>query len=362
MVMTVECPSCAASFPVDPAKIPEAGVNARCSSCGHALRIERPAPIDDLAPDPVSDLAAAFHRSLDVLEDRRRAAVQRHNREPAGRAPPDESSADEPEAATDTDATEPDGEGEEPSLGEVDSAAAEDDQGMTEAPFAEGDREEISSAEPDVEAGAETDEQEVSFGEPDVEAIAVEEEITFAEPDAAEEVPFPAVGSEEAEISFAEPETEAETVEMSFAPPETEAEESSVAEPAAAEEVSLAEPEGEEATMAFAQPELERPAAEEPAEEAPTAPASGFTFGKRDPKDKAKQLARVLVSDMVMYNPDRHEKALASGTLKDDFEDEIDKSWKEYIEQVGPEMAEGDGQEFWREALNDVLAKGESLF
>jgi hypothetical protein len=25
-------------------------------------------------------------------------------------------------------------------------------------------------------------------------------------------------------------------------------------------------------------------------------------------------------------------------------------------------MAEGEGQEFWREALNDLLAKGERLF
>ena len=63
-----------------------------------------------------------------------------------------------------------------------------------------------------------------------------------------------------------------------------------------------------------------------------------------------------------MYNPDRHESALASGTLKEDFEEEIEKSWKEYVEQVGEEIAGGDGQEFWREALNDVLAKGESLF
>ena len=41
-----------------------------------------------------------------------------------------------------------------------------------------------------------------------------------------------------------------------------------------------------------------------------------FTFGKRDPKDKARRLARVLVSDMIMYNPERHERALASGTLE----------------------------------------------
>ena len=93
----------------------------------------------------------------------------------------------------------------------------------------------------------------------------------------------------------------------------------------------------------------------------PEAPAvGGFSFGKRDPKDKARRLARVLVSDMISYNPERHERALASGSLKADFEEEIQKSWKEYVEQVGEEMASE--HPFWVEALNDVLAKGERIF
>jgi predicted Zn finger-like uncharacterized protein len=93
------------------------------------------------------------------------------------------------------------------------------------------------------------------------------------------------------------------------------------------------------------------------------APAGGtFRFGKRDPTDKAKRLARVLVSDMIMYNAERHRNALENGSLAQDFEDEIDKSWKEYVEQVGAEIAEGDGREFWRDALNDILAKGDRVF
>jgi hypothetical protein len=94
------------------------------------------------------------------------------------------------------------------------------------------------------------------------------------------------------------------------------------------------------------------------------APATGgtFRFGKRDPTDKAKRLARVLVSDMIMYNAERHRNAIENGTLTKDFEDEIDKSWKEFVDQVGPEVADGPGREFWRDALNDILAKGERLF
>jgi predicted Zn finger-like uncharacterized protein len=94
----------------------------------------------------------------------------------------------------------------------------------------------------------------------------------------------------------------------------------------------------------------------------PTAPDTGFRFGKRDPTDKAKRLARVLVSDMIMYNADRHVSALENGTLMEDFEEEIDKSWKEFVEQVGPEIADGPGRGFWTDALNDILAKGKQLF
>ena len=100
----------------------------------------------------------------------------------------------------------------------------------------------------------------------------------------------------------------------------------------------------------------------EPAAPEPEAPTTGFTFGKRDPTDKAKRLARVLVSDMIMYNSERHQSALAGGTLVPDFEEEIEKSWKEYVEQVGEEMASGDGRQFWTDALNDILAKGQQVF
>ncbi len=111
-----------------------------------------------------------------------------------------------------------------------------------------------------------------------------------------------------------------------------------------------------------AEPVAEAPAAA-PADAAPAAPAvQGFTFGKRDPTDKAKRLARVLVSDMIMYNAERHQSALAAGTLVQDFEEEIDKSWKEYTEQVGEELANGVGREFWTQALNDILAKGQEVF
>jgi len=83
-------------------------------------------------------------------------------------------------------------------------------------------------------------------------------------------------------------------------------------------------------------------------------------FGRGDPHEKARRLARVLVSDMVTYHRDRHHRALEAGTLADDFEEEIQKSWEEYVIQVGRETAAG--TPYFTEALNEILARGEQLF
>jgi hypothetical protein len=95
-------------------------------------------------------------------------------------------------------------------------------------------------------------------------------------------------------------------------------------------------------------------------EEDPSAAPKGFIMGKRDPREKAQRLARVLVSDMIMYNPERHQQALANETLEEDFADEITKSWAEYVDQVGEDLA--NGTPFWSDALNDILAKGQKIF
>lgn len=112
-------------------------------------------------------------------------------------------------------------------------------------------------------------------------------------------------------------------------------------------------------------PPVPSPAPSAPEPPSPPQPAvagTAFTLGKRDPTDKARRLARVLVSDMIMYNAERHRSALEHRTLAEDFGEEIERSWQEFVEQVGQDLAEGEGRQFWREALNDILAKGEALF
>lgn len=90
------------------------------------------------------------------------------------------------------------------------------------------------------------------------------------------------------------------------------------------------------------------------------AASSSSPFGASDPASKARRLARALVSDIVTYHPDRREAALRDGTLKREFMEEIKKSWEEYVLQVGRETAQG--TTFFRDALNDILARGQKVF
>src|SRR5213078_31952 len=83
-------------------------------------------------------------------------------------------------------------------------------------------------------------------------------------------------------------------------------------------------------------------------------------FMVQDPKQKARRLARALVSDLVVYHPEKRQQGLRDGTLPHLFKDEIEKSWQEYVEQVGAEIAKSTS--FWAEALNEILAGGNKVF
>lgn len=90
----------------------------------------------------------------------------------------------------------------------------------------------------------------------------------------------------------------------------------------------------------------------------PLRPVNPFLV--QDPKQKARRLARALISDMLVYHPEKRQQGIRDGTLPQLFKDEIEKSWLEYVEQVGQEMAAG--TPFWTEALNEILAGGNKLF
>ena len=71
-------------------------------------------------------------------------------------------------------------------------------------------------------------------------------------------------------------------------------------------------------------------------------------------------MARALVSDLVTYFPQKRDEGIRDGTLKQLFKEEIQKSYEEYVTQVGREFAETTPH--FQEALNDILAGGQKTF
>jgi len=103
----------------------------------------------------------------------------------------------------------------------------------------------------------------------------------------------------------------------------------------------------------FAQPAPAAPAVPRP--KRPTNP-----FLSQDPEARARRLARALVSDIVVYHPAKRRDGLRDGSLKLLFEEEIRKSWDEYVDQVGKQLA--DSTTFFTDALNEILADGQPVF
>ncbi|HSE28895.1 MAG TPA: zinc-ribbon domain-containing protein [Gemmatimonadales bacterium] len=123
------------------------------------------------------------------------------------------------------------------------------------------------------------------------------------------------------------------------------------APPARAAGQPLAAPSGFSAS-AVAAPSLPPPPVR------PGAPVNPFL--SQDPRQKARRLARALVSDIAVYHADRRREALRAGRLKEAFAEEIKKSWEEYTVQVGRDLAES--TPFFTEALNEILAEGQPVF
>jgi hypothetical protein len=117
-------------------------------------------------------------------------------------------------------------------------------------------------------------------------------------------------------------------------------------------------------------PTVPIPVAQRPAPTAPTphgsqpAAPTGRTpinpFLANDPNAKARRLARALVSDLIVYFPQKREEGLREGTLKQVFREEIRKSFEEFVGQVGKEFAETTPH--FTEALNEILAGGKVMF
>jgi len=300
---TVHCTHCETGFPVDPDKVPDGGVRARCTNCEGIFFVARPLEMPEPAP------VVTEPETPDVVADRADASGAATVTEP-------EASDTEPVEPTEPALVEPtEPEVVEPEVAEPESEVAEPES-------------EVAEFETELEAGPET-ELEVELPEPEL----VEPQLDAApETDPTEEdepaAELDSGGLDLDDTGFGSFDDEVEAIDSEVGPEGVDV---------AGGDVAPDEDEDDVAPV-------------------PT----GFQFGRRDPHDKARRLARVLVSDMITYNPDRHAQALARGTLSDDFEDEIAKSWEEYVDQVGRDMAES--TDYWTNALNDVLARGEKVF
>jgi predicted Zn finger-like uncharacterized protein len=131
--------------------------------------------------------------------------------------------------------------------------------------------------------------------------------------------------------------------------------------------VPAAEPPAPPAAASPAPPPVEAPRAE-PAP--PAAPPGAGPTGTGIPADltpeekarheRARRLARVLASDIAIYNREKKDRGLAEGNLVAVLGYEIKKSWEIYKERVGADFA--NATPYFRNALNDLLAEGRKIF
>ena len=109
-----------------------------------------------------------------------------------------------------------------------------------------------------------------------------------------------------------------------------------------------------------AKPPRAAAAAPAPATAVMDAPAKPKPAASDPNSDKARRLARALVSDILVYHRDARDRALVDGTLVQTLGQEIKKSWEVYKERVTPEVANSTNH--FREALNEILANGQHIF
>jgi hypothetical protein len=76
--------------------------------------------------------------------------------------------------------------------------------------------------------------------------------------------------------------------------------------------------------------------------------------------ERARRLARVLASDIAIYNQEKRERGVRDGNLVAVLGYEIKKSWEVYKERVTPELA--NSTPYFRDALNEMLAEGKRVF
>lgn len=71
--------------------------------------------------------------------------------------------------------------------------------------------------------------------------------------------------------------------------------------------------------------------------------------------DKARRLARTIVSDIALYNREEIRKGIKNDNVFDLLAEEIERGKKLYLSRVSPEILKG--RNFFDQALVDILIK-----
>lgn len=135
-----------------------------------------------------------------------------------------------------------------------------------------------------------------------------------------------------------------------------------------------------QAASAPAAPRTPAPVAPEPRPEPPAPPVSpappaaeaprprisattvpeGLSPEEMQRHERARRLARVLASDIAIYNREKRERGIRDGNVVAVLGYEIKKSWETYKERVGSDFA--NSTPYFRDALNEIVAEGQKIF
>ena len=74
-----------------------------------------------------------------------------------------------------------------------------------------------------------------------------------------------------------------------------------------------------------------------------------------DAPDRARRLARTIVSDIALYNKEEIKRGIENDTLFEDLAEELERGRKLYSSRVAPELQKKTN--FFNQAIVDVLVK-----
>ena len=299
--MTLECPKCSARYNIQDSLIPTQGARVKCKKCETVITI--PPPVVELAPQDLELIPPPSPAPPAKVPAPSAKAPSPRSAPPARPVP-----TPSPEAPASFER----GFGEEPV-----SAGHNDSEIIVDRPF-EGTAN-IPPADPGIERGG----APARFGSPP----------SFPESKASPaKNPEPLAGLE---TSFA----------MSAPPVAAEDRPAPIAVPEPAPRAGSFEAPGSESTS--------------PAPAGTPIPA-GLNAEDQTKHEKARRLARVLASDIAIYNRDKRDRGIREGNLVAMLGYEIKKSWEIYKERVGAEFA--NSTPYFRDALNEMLAEGKKIF